>query len=182
MTPFSLRLCFRDPARDEADYGGERCTFVVMADNLMDALAQWLTRAEDKGATLHVVEEAKVVEGEDLADMVAAAKEGGIAAGQSYGYAPLDEPKGVCFGLIADQDGWVEVGAKGTTTGAALTAVLAKCAEDARDISFLEGFCDLVQASDEATFQSQALPMAALALSMQASGTVQFGATYARDD
>ena len=42
MTPFALRLCFFDPARDETGYGGERASFVVRAESLAAALTRWL--------------------------------------------------------------------------------------------------------------------------------------------
>ncbi|MEL7115504.1 MAG: hypothetical protein AAGP08_07910 [Pseudomonadota bacterium] len=182
MTAFALRLCFADPARDAADYGGERVTFVLEADDVTDALDRWLHRATEKGATLHVVEEARAVEEGALSDLVAAAREGGIAAGASYGYPPLDPPRGVFFGL-AEIDGAVtEVAAKAADAGAAVRAVLAACAEERRALTSLEGFCDLSQATEEATFDGTALTVAALGLGMSAAGTVQFGAAYEGDE
>ena len=178
MTPFALRLCFRDPSRDGEDYGGERATFVVLAEDLGAALTRWLDRADDKGVTLDIIEEAAPVAGKELAELVTAAKEGGIAAGQSYGYPALEPAKGVFFGLMTGVDGWVEVAAKAADAGAAARALLAAVAETERAVQALEGLCDLTQATEEATFQGQPLYLAALALGMQAPGTVQFGASY----
>lgn len=178
MTPFALRLCFRDPDRDEAGYGGERCTFVVEGTRLEEALTRWLDRAEKKGVTLEIIEEAAPLAGPELAELAAAARQGGIAAGQSYGYDALPEAKGVFFGLITGEAGWTEVAVKATDAGAAARALLSAAAEEGRALTSLEGLCDLSQATDEATFQGQALPLAALALGMQAPGTVQFGASY----
>lgn len=178
MTPYTLRLCFFDPARDEDGYGGERATFVVCAQDLTAALTAWLDRASERGVILHVIEEASAVQGKDLAELVSAAKAGGIAAGQSYAYPPLDPAKGVFFGLIHEADGWTEVAAKAPDAAEATRAVLRVLAEDGRSAVALSGLCDLSQANDAASFDGQALPMAALALGMQATGTVQFGASY----
>lgn len=182
MTPFALRLCFRDPAREAPDYGGERCTFVVEGARLEEALTRWLDRADEKGIALHIVEEAGPVAGNDLAELVAAARQGGIAAGQSYGYAPLEPAKGVFFGLITDAEGWTELGVNAPDAASAVRAALRHADEERRAFATLEGFCDLTQASDEASFQGQPLAVAALGLGMQAPGTVQFGASYAMEE
>lgn len=179
MTPFALRLCFFDPDREAPEYGGERATFVVMADDLSTAVTQWLTRADSKGVVLHVVEEAGPVTGDDLAELVEAAGETGLAVGQSYGYAPLEEPKGVAFGLIGDDATLTEVGAKAANLGGSLAAILSSCAQDGRALTRIDGLCDLAQTSEDAQFNGQDLPLAALSIGMQAPGTVVFGADYA---
>lgn len=178
MTPYALRLCFFDPGRDEDGYGGERCTFVVCAEDLSSALIAWLDRAAARGVTLQLVEEAGLVQGKDLAELVSAAQEGGIAAGQSYAYPPLAPAKGVFFGLIREADGWTEVAAKAPDAAEATRSVLNTLAEEGRIATTLSGLCDLSQATDDVSFGGTALPMAALGLGMQATGTVQFGARY----
>lgn len=182
MTPFALRLCFHDPGRDAPDYGGERTTFVVMAATLGEALTRWLDRAAERGVMLHVVETAAPIARDELSDLVKAAKAGGIAAGASYPYPPLDPAKGVVFGLVETGRAVSEVGVKAPETGAALAAVFAHAAEEGLDITKIEGLCDLSQATEEATFNGQPLTMAALKIGLSAPGTVTFGAEYALED
>jgi hypothetical protein len=184
VSAFAIRLCFFDPERDgqDAGYGGERASFVIEAPDVSAALTRWLDRAEARGVRLHILEAARAVQGGELPELVAAAQAGGIAAGQSYAYAPLEPGKGVCFGLAETGAEILELAVKAQDTGAALREILAQWpVAEAGALTALDGLCDLSQADAGATFDGEDLALVGLSLGMQAESTLRLGARYARD-